>query len=107
VPHWFFDYPSLLQAYFTILDERGREADWYRRREEYPLPYERGYTINGTGAREFHRMVAERWTIIDDGFRRTARSGHPLKRALKNLCKRSGLGGARELFPIAYVLQKP
>ncbi|HVQ74092.1 MAG TPA: methyltransferase domain-containing protein [Candidatus Binatia bacterium] len=40
--HWVFSYPALLKAYLSILDERGPDAAWYRRKDERPLPFERG-----------------------------------------------------------------
>lgn len=104
--HWFFPYPALLKAYFALLDERGEEANWYRRHEREPLAHEKGYSINGTGAAEFSRLVADEWHLVADGFRSRARAKHPLKRLLQNAVKRTGLGFARELFPVALVLRR-
>jgi len=104
--HWFFKYPALLRAYFTILDERGNDALWYRRQDEAPLPYEKGYYINGTGAMEFHRLVRDNWHIVIDSFKQKTHSNNVVKNMLINCIKISQFGIFRELFPIAYILQK-
>jgi ubiquinone/menaquinone biosynthesis C-methylase UbiE len=104
--HWFFPYPKLLQAYFAVLDERGDEALWYRRQQEYPLPFEKGYSINGTDARAFRRLLKDRWHILCDGFLQDTGSRSGFKKIVKRYIKLSRLPIARELFPIAYVLKK-
>jgi SAM-dependent methyltransferase len=105
--HWFFRYPDLLQAYFSILDERGAAAYWYRRAEHQPLPYERGYTINGTSARGFRKIVdSQRWNIIADGFKCRGGGQSLLRQALIACAKATRLPPVREMLPIAYVLGK-
>ena len=104
--HWFFKYPALLESYFAILDERGDDALWYRRQDEHPLPFEKGYYINGTGAMEFHKLVKGNWSIVADGFEYRTRRNSVVKNMLVNCIKVSRLHFFRELFAIAYVLQK-
>jgi len=104
--HWFIPYPDLLASYFSILDERGEDANWYRRKEKYRIPFEKGYFINGTGAKEFHRMIKDSWKIICDGFKYRSHSGNIIKNELINIIKLSKIPIFRELFPIAYILQK-
>ncbi len=102
---WFFKYPDILKAYFSILDDRGSKADWYRRREEQSLPFEKGYSVNGTSAREFRQLIKPAWTIAADGFE-YRRAGNGLKRKLVGMAKSLPLDLVREMFPIAYVLRK-
>jgi SAM-dependent methyltransferase len=102
--HWFFKYPALLESYFSILDERGDDALWYRRQDEHPLPFEKGYSINGTGAMEFHKLVKDKWDIIIDGFRQKTRKKEFVINSLTNCIKVFPF--LRDLHTIAYVLQK-
>lgn len=101
---WFFSYPDLLRAYFSILDDRGASANWYRRPEEAPLSYERGYSVNGTGARDFERLITDDWGVVADGFSKGP-LGYLPEAVVARLIKKAPFGVVRELFPIAYVLQ--
>ena len=102
--HWFFQYSSLLETYFAILNERGADALWYRRLDEHPLPFEKGYSINGLGALVFRKLLKDNWNIIADGYtRRTSGKGF-VKDTWMNFLKITPL--FRELFPVAYVVQK-
>ena len=106
--HWFFRYPDLLAAYFALLDARGAAASWYRRAETNPLPDEKGYSINGLSAGAFHRMIQADWQLVYDGYRQ-ARGGysqHPVRRFLDNVLKRAQWPLLREIYEVAYVLQK-
>lgn len=59
-----FSGETLVRAYVEILDERGDEANWYRRRSAELKSHERGHTINGTSYREFRKLVSEGpWAI--------------------------------------------
>ncbi len=118
--HWLFDYTTLLRAYFALLNERGDAARWYRRATEQPLPGEKGYSLNGMGARRFHQLLQQRydtgtepegssgWRIVYDGFRdqRGSYSRHPIRWVLDHVIKPLGWPCLREIFEIAYVLQK-
>lgn len=104
---WLFSYERLLQVYFEVLDERGVSAEWYTRPERYPLPYERGYTTNGVSAREFDRLVRRDWHVLYDRFDIIeSHSPHPIKRFMELYLKRLRLPILRELYEIAYILQK-
>lgn len=102
--HWFFQYTTLLESYFDILDERGADAFWYRRLDEHPLPFEKGYSINGLGALEFRKLIKYDWNIIADSFTRGTPGKGFIKNIWINIFKFSTL--SRELFPVAYVIQK-
>jgi ubiquinone/menaquinone biosynthesis C-methylase UbiE len=106
--HWFFKYESLLEAYFSIMDDRGEMAEWYRRKEEKPLPFEKGYSINGISANQFFHLIKEDWHIIYDNYRhaRGSFSQNPSKRFLDKHIKKLQLLLLRELFHNAFVLQK-
>jgi SAM-dependent methyltransferase len=105
--HWFFSYPSLIKAYRALLDERGVESLWYRPDDKHPLPHEKGLTINGTGAMQFHRMVKrDGWKIVIDGFKQRTPHTNFIKNAILNGMKTCPVPIFRELLPVTYVLQK-
>jgi ubiquinone/menaquinone biosynthesis C-methylase UbiE len=102
--HWLFKYPQLLKAYFSILDERGENSVWYRRKDEIPLQFEKGYSINGTGATQFQKLIKGNWDIVTDGFKTRKRNKSSFGLAMVNCLKQ--IPFSRDLFDIAYVLQK-
>lgn len=104
--HWLFSYSDILEAYFNILDERGERSRWYRRAEEKPLPFERGYSINGTTARDFRFLIREDWEVVVDGFRET-RHANSFKQLVMAAIRQVPVDAVREVFPISYVLRKP
>ena len=104
--HWFFEYSTLLDAYISILDERGEEALWYKPDNRHPLPFEKGLTINGTGANEFHNLACRNWSIVVDGYKQGNVHGTFIKRNLAKGFKATQISLLREIFPIAYVLRK-
>ena len=104
--HWFFKYSTLLDAYMSILDERGEEALWYKPDNRHPLPFEKGLTINGTGAKEFHNLACRNWSIVLDGYKQRNLHSTFIKRNLAKSFKASQISLFREIFPIAYVLRK-
>lgn len=106
--HWFFGYEELLAAYFALLARRGPEAAWYRRAETHPLPFEKGYSINGLTAGAFHAQLQSGWRIRYDGYRdaRGGYSHHPARRFLDQIVKRWQVAWLREIYEVAYVLQK-
>lgn len=105
--HWFFAYPTLLRAYFDLLDEAGDSAAWYRGERREPLNYERGYTINGTTAATFQRLIREDWDVEIDAFRdRSSRSHRAVVRSLVNLSKKLDLRPLREMAAVEYILRR-
>jgi ubiquinone/menaquinone biosynthesis C-methylase UbiE len=104
--HWIFKYPELMKAYNEILDERGSDADWYRRKENVLLPYEKGYTVNGTTALQFRRMLRKDWNILIDGYMERPRHRSLIKNAILAGVRLIPFSICREVLPIAYVLQK-
>jgi len=105
--HWFFSYPTLLKSYLSIIDQRGNRAIWYKRKSQEPLPFEKGYTINGTTAAQFRRLIAGKWSIVFDGFSdKKSQSKQPVKRLLINALKTVDIPVFRELSDIVYVLKK-
>jgi ubiquinone/menaquinone biosynthesis C-methylase UbiE len=106
--HWFFSYRDILRAYFSILDERGEAATWYRRKEEEPLPHEKGYTLNGTTAAQFKRLIAKDWQVVYDGFKQhRSKSKNPAARFVINAIKQTDFPFVREIVNAIYILQKP
>ena len=97
--HWFFKYPSLLGAYFSILEERGEEAKWYTRQNKNPLPYEKGYSINGTGSRMFHKLIKDDWKIILDGFKQRDKKMGTSNYLLKKNCKKISCSYFQRVIP--------
>ena len=55
--HYFFSAETLIRAYSEIIEERGPEADWYKRSSPEPYSWERCNTINGTTLREFKPII--------------------------------------------------
>lgn len=63
--HYFFSIDTILEAYNEIIDERGIEAEWYRRKHNFCQPWERGHTTNGTTLRQFRRYFKDQdWEIV-------------------------------------------
>jgi SAM-dependent methyltransferase len=54
---YLFSGRTLLKAYCEILNERGSDANWYRRQSIDLEPWERGNTINGTTLAQFRRYI--------------------------------------------------
>ena len=52
-----FSGKTLVRAYCEILDERGSDADWYKRGSRDLEPWERSNAINGTTVAAFHKLV--------------------------------------------------
>ena len=48
---------TLVAAYCAILNERGEDARWYRRRTEALESWERSNTLNGITLRKFRRLL--------------------------------------------------
>lgn len=63
--HWLFSGRTLVKAYCEILEERGADADWYKRHKRELAPWERCNTINGTTYSEFLKLVADSdWRVV-------------------------------------------
>lgn len=62
---YFFSGGTLVKAYYEIIQERGEEAQWYKRKTPILEEWEKGNTINGTTFRQFRRIVKnQNWKII-------------------------------------------
>ena len=62
--HYFFSGRDLIDVYNEIIDERGEEANWYKRQNRNLEPWEICNTINGTTKAKFRRMVNDgNWKI--------------------------------------------
>jgi ubiquinone/menaquinone biosynthesis C-methylase UbiE len=62
--HILFNKNDIITAYNEIIDERGEDGKWYRRRRRELEPWEKGNTINGTTAAGFARLVkGMKWRI--------------------------------------------
>ena len=65
--HWIFSGEDLMEAYNSILDERGDEAIWYARSSRRLQPWERCNTINGMEVNEFRHLIQEMgWQVVLD-----------------------------------------
>lgn len=62
--HYFFSGKDLTEAYNDIMDERGEEAYWYKRRHRDLEPWERLDGINGTTKRKLRHLLRHtNWKI--------------------------------------------
>jgi SAM-dependent methyltransferase len=62
---YFFSGKTLVQAYWEILDERGDEALWYKRRSPILETWERGNTINGLTLSAFRKLIKRGgWNVV-------------------------------------------
>lgn len=62
--HYFFSRKDLIEAYGEIIDERGEEAQWYKRRHRNLEPWERLNTLNGITKRKFRQLIKHgKWNI--------------------------------------------
>lgn len=68
--HYVFKPRVLLDAYCTILDERGNAAAWYARQPRALQSWERGNTINGLTLRRFRRLATEAGFVIEEQVRK-------------------------------------
>jgi SAM-dependent methyltransferase len=110
-----FSGPTLVKAYFDILQARGASAEWYRRPTRLTGPWERGNTINGTTFMGFSKLVkAGPWKIILVGrapFGSIGRRASKL-RGVRPLCKclypLTFVPGLQEVFlhHIVFILEK-
>ncbi len=113
--HYLFSGETLVRAYNEILEERGEEADWYKRPSPRMEPWERGNTINGTTLAQFRRFVRDRdWKVVLHSRKPIGSIGRNVSkvRALALLSRPFGVAtnipGLREIFlhRITYVLEK-
>jgi len=113
--HYLFSGETLVRAYNEILEERGEEADWYKRPSPQMEPWERGNTINGTTLAQFRRFVRDRdWKVVLHSRKPIGSIGRNVSkvRALALLSRPFGVAtnipGLREIFlhRITYILQK-
>jgi SAM-dependent methyltransferase len=113
---YFFSARTLLRAYCEILDERGRSADWYRRRSVDLQPWERGNAINGTTLAQFRRYIRDTHWITLHHIRkpigsigRNASKSKVLKATSLLFYPLARMPGLEEVFlhRISYILQKP
>ena len=111
-----FSARTLLKAYCEILDERGRSADWYRRRSVDLQPWERGNAINGTTLAQFRRYVrGADWVTLRHirkpigSIGRNASKSKLAKAMSALFYPLVWIPGLEEIFlhRISYVLQKP
>jgi len=113
--HYLFSGETLVRAYHEILEERGEEAYWYKRRSPKMESWERGNTINGTTLAQFRRFIRDRdWKVILHSRKAIGSIGRNASkmRALALLSRpfkvAASVPGLREMFlhRITYILQK-
>ena len=113
--HYLFSGETLVRAYHEILEERGEEADWYKRSSPKMEPWEKGNTINGTTLARFRRFIRDHdWKVILHSRKPIGSIGRNASkmRALALLSRpfkiAASVPGLREMFlhRITYILQK-
>lgn len=115
--HYFFSGKELIDVYNQIIDERGQEANWYRRNPQDLEPWERCNTINGTTRRSFKHLIKESdWSVHYRGKIALGRAGGalasrmPFAKPLSYLIQPFALLPIIEeaiCQPIVYILEKP
>lgn len=67
--HVLFNKNDLIAVYNEIIDERGEEAEWYKRQNPDLEPWEKGNTINGTTSAYFARTIKNmKWNILAENY---------------------------------------
>lgn len=62
--HYFVSGRELVDVYNEIIDERGEEANWYKRPSRHLEPWERCQGINGTTKAKFRHLLSDsNWDI--------------------------------------------
>lgn len=62
---YFFSGRTLVRAYWEILEQRGPDANWYKRRSPALEHWERGNTINGLTLAAFQRLIKNgNWKVL-------------------------------------------
>ena len=76
--HWLFNSENLSKAYFSILKDRGKSANWYKPQKMQLKDWEKLPTLNGTTVRKFNKLIEDskfteifraRQPIFNDGRR--------------------------------------
>jgi SAM-dependent methyltransferase len=107
---------TLVAAYCAILDERGEDARWYRRRSAALEPWERSNTLNGITLRKFRRVLRDAdWRIVLHCRKPIGSIGRNISRiraarVVANLFRPlTRVPGLQEFFlhRITYILEKP
>jgi SAM-dependent methyltransferase len=65
--HYFFKGDELIRAYNEIIEERGNESYWYRRKNPKLEDWEKCNTINGLTRRKFKNLINNSsWEVLYD-----------------------------------------
>ena len=96
--HYFFSSETLISAYTEILEERGKNAYWYKRPSSKPESWERCNTINGTTLKKFKNIIENKdWGI-------TLHSRKPIGSIGRNVSKKKWLLAISYLFyPLTFI----
>lgn len=63
--HYIFSGKALVKAYYSILEDREDEAQWYKRDSPYLRDWEKCNTINGTTLAKFRKFLNKnKWKIV-------------------------------------------
>jgi SAM-dependent methyltransferase len=114
--HYLFSGETLVRAYNDIVEQRGNEAEWYRRASPELQSWERGNTINGTTFAQFRKLIRKtNWRILRESKRPIGSIGRLTARS--KLLKAMSyvfaplvyVPGVRELalHRITYILERP
>ncbi|MGH8686976.1 MAG: methyltransferase domain-containing protein [Burkholderiales bacterium] len=107
---------TLVAAYCEILNDRGEDSRWYRRRSAALEPWERSNTLNGITQRGFRRILRESdWRVVLHSRKPIGSIGRNISRNrivsyLANAFRPfTYVPGLQEFFlhRITYILEKP
>ncbi len=114
--HYIFSGDTLVRAYYEIILERGKEADWYKRNSPNLLSWEKGNTINGTTLRKFLKILkSSKWEVHYQSRKPVGSIGRNISKSRlfqlisKLLIPFVYIPGLREVFlhRITFILEKP
>jgi 2-polyprenyl-3-methyl-5-hydroxy-6-metoxy-1,4-benzoquinol methylase len=95
---YLFSGKTLVKAYCEILDERGDEANWYKRMSADLHPWEKGHTINGTTFGGFKKIAkSQGWAIHSEVHKPLGSIGRTVEG------KWSAKALSKVLFPLTYI----
>ncbi|MDB9374858.1 class I SAM-dependent methyltransferase [Nodularia sphaerocarpa] len=114
--HYFFSGKTIVQAYYEILQERGKDAYWYSRNSPTLGAWEKGNTINGTTVAKFQNLIKKKnWQVVLRGRKPIGSIGRNVSQnKLMNLISiflypLASIPILQEVFlhRITYILKKP
>ena len=112
--HYFFSGRVLIEAYNEIINERGNEANWYKRQSTGLESWERCNGINGITKRKFRHLVKDtNWNICyehNSPLLRGVSEKNPVLKLIRYvIIPFAQLRGFEEILceRVVYILEKP